>query len=349
MINGHGNNLQGIQHLLKADFSTNVFDNPQTDGLLDYLQTQIPAIRNYPDPECRSLREKLAAIFQISREHVLVTNGSTEAFYLLAHAFQQHCSAIRTPAFAEYEDACTLYQHQLVFVDELNALDNSTAADLVWIGNPNNPDGRYHNPHELIAFLEQNPQRLLVVDEAYIDLCAGAESVAPLVRQYPNLVVIKSFTKLFAIPGIRIGYLLAHPTIIQRLQACHMPWAVNALALKAGEYILDLPEKPIAALRRRLNESKRLQTELAQLPGLQVFPSSTNYFLCELQQATAAELKTVLLEQHGFLIRDASNFRGLGPGHFRIAAQNETINNEFIPALKAGINVLQPCLSYPSH
>ncbi|PTN09262.1 threonine-phosphate decarboxylase [Mangrovibacterium marinum] len=348
MINGHGNNLQGIQHLLKADFSTNVFDNPQTDGLLDYLQTQMPTIRNYPDPECRILRKKLATTFHISPEQVLVTNGSTEAFYLLAHAFQQQCSAIRTPAFAEYEDACTLYQHQLVFVGDLNVLNSSTPADLVWIGNPNNPDGRYHNPQELIAFLEQNPQRLLVVDEAYIDLCEGAESVAPLVSQYPNLVVIKSFTKLFAIPGIRIGYLLAHPSIIQRLQACHMPWAVNALALKAGEYILDLPEKPSAALRQRLDESKRLQTELARIPGLRVSPSPTNYFLSELQQTTAAELKKQLLEKHGFLIRDASNFRGLGPGHFRIAAQNETINNEFIAALRASINVLQPCLSYPS-
>ncbi|RKD90392.1 threonine-phosphate decarboxylase [Mangrovibacterium diazotrophicum] len=349
MINGHGNNLQGIQHLLKADFSTNVFDNPQTDGLLDYLQTQIPVIRNYPDPECRILREKLATTFKISPEHVLVTNGSTESFYLLAHAFQQQCSAIRTPAFAEYEDACTLHKHQIVFVDELQELNSSTTADLVWIGNPNNPDGRYRSPQELIAFLRQNPKRLLVVDEAYIDLCEGAETVAPLVSQYPNLVVIKSFTKLFAIPGIRIGYLLADPSIIHRLQACHMPWAVNALALKAGEYILDLPEKPTAAFRQRLNESKRLQTELAQLPGLKVFPSPTNYFLCQLQQATAAELKTVLLEKHGFLIRDASNFRGLGPGHFRIAAQNKTINNEFISALRASINVLQPCLSSPSH
>jgi len=335
--------------LLKADFSTNVFDNPQTDGLLGYLQTQIPAIRNYPDPECRLLREKLAATFNLSPGHALVTNGSTEAFYLLAHAFQMQCSAIRTPAFAEYEDACTLYQHQLVFVDDLNELNGSTPADLVWIGNPNNPDGRYRSPQELIAFLKQNPKRLLLVDEAYIDLCEDAESMAPLVRQYKNLVVIKSFTKLFAIPGIRIGYLLAHPVIIRQLQACHMPWAVNALALKAGEYILDLPERPTAALRRRLNECKRLQTELAQLPGLKVFPSPTNYFLCQLQQATAVELKTLLLEKHGFLIRDASNFRGLGPGHFRIAAQNETINNEFIAALRASINVLQPCLSYPSH
>lgn len=348
MINGHGNNLQGIQHLLKADFSTNVFDNPQTDDLQDYLQTQIPAIRNYPDPECRILREKLATTFNLSPGHALVTNGSTEAFYLLAHAFQQQCSAIRKPAFAEYEDACTLYQHQLVFVDELQKLNSNTPADLVWIGNPNNPDGRYRSPQELIAFLGQNPKRLLVVDEAYIDLCEAAESVAPLVRQHPNLVVIKSFTKLFAIPGIRIGYLLAHPSIIQRLQACQMPWAVNALALKAGEYILDLPEKSTVAFRQRLDESKRLQAELARIPGLRVFPSPTNYFLCELQQATAAELKTVLLEKHGFLIRDAANFRGLGPGHFRIAAQNKTLNNEFIPALKAGINVLQPCHSYPS-
>ena len=92
-----------------------------------------------------------------------------------------------------------------------------------------------------------------------------------------------------------------------------------------------------------------IRSYYAQLPGLRVFPSPTNYFLCELQQATAAELKKQLVEQHGFLIRDASNFRGLGTGHFRIAAQNKTINNEFITALKASINVLQPCLSSPSH
>ncbi|MGQ7869980.1 pyridoxal phosphate-dependent aminotransferase [Sunxiuqinia sp. sy24] len=349
MINGHGNNIQGLQHLLKADFSTNVFDNPQTGNLLDFLQTQLRAIRNYPDPECRILRGKLADKFNLSPGCIMVTNGSTEAFYLLAHAFQNQCSAIRTPAFAEYEDACTLYNHQILFVEDLNELNNIKPSVLVWIGNPNNPDGRYLRPRQLVAFLEQNPKRLLVVDEAYIDLCEAAESMASLVGQYQNLVVIKSFTKLFAIPGIRIGYLLANPQIIKKLQACHMPWAVNALALKAGEYILDLPEKPTDALVHRLQESKRMQAELAQVEGLRVFPSPTNYFLCELQQATAAELKTQLLEQHGFLIRDASNFRGLRPGHFRVAAQNKTLNNEFIPALKAGINAIQPCLSYPSH
>lgn len=340
MINGHGNDLQGLKRQLKADLSTNVFDNPKTSDLLAYLATQLESVRNYPDSNCWALREQLAAYYRLSPGQILVTNGSTEAFYLLAHAFRNSQSTIRIPAFAEYDDACLLHQHQIRYIKNLDELNGETENGLVWIGNPNNPDGRYLSPEHLTPRLEQHPQRLFVVDEAYIDLCESAETMAPLVGRFPNLVVIKSFTKLFAIPGIRIGYLLANPELIVRLRNHHMPWAVNALALKAGEYILNQPTLKTDAVRERLQESKRLQQKLAGIAGLRVSPSPTNYFLCQLANGKAAALKKVLIEQHGFLIRDASNFRGLDTSWFRIAAQTKTINNEFIHALKSGLNAI---------
>jgi threonine-phosphate decarboxylase len=341
MIDGHGNDTEGLRHRLKADFSTNVFNNPQTEALLQYLAGQLGTIRNYPDSNCRILRRKIAGCYRLEPENILVTNGSTEAFYLLAHLFKKGRSAIRIPAFSEYEDACRLYNHQIHFSGELPKPDSDFSPQLVWLGNPNNPDGRYLTPEELVPCLEKAPRQFFIVDEAYIDLCAGGQSMAPLVKKYANLVVIKSFTKLFAIPGIRIGYLVANPALIASLREHHMPWVVNSLALKAGAYISDLPELKTDAVRQCLSNSQKLQKELSSWQGLRVTASPTNYFLVTLTTGTAAALKRELLEQHGFLIRDTSNFRGLGPGSFRLAAQDEQTNKAFIHALQAGLNVIQ--------
>jgi len=335
MINGHGNNLTGIQDKIVADFSTNVYNNPQTDEILNYLKSQVDVIRNYPDCNCSALREKIAANSGLKAENVFISNGSTEAFYLLAHAFAKADSVIPVPSFSEYQDACKLYHHNIEFVQNtIKWAEYPLNNKLLWLGNPNNPDGKYYSPNEIINLLEQNPSTQIIVDEAYIDLCSEGKTVAGLVKDYKNLIVIKSFTKLFAIPGIRLGYVLAQPEVISNLQQHHMPWAVNSLALKVGEYIVDQLSDKCCGVKELLAYSKQLQQELSELPELEVIPSSCNYFLVRSSQGKASELKHFLIEKYGFLIRDAANFNGLDEQWFRVAAQNVESNNKLIIAIR---------------
>ncbi len=339
MINGHGNNISAYKETIVADFSTNVYNNPLTDDILNHLKNNLGSVKNYPDCNCTSLRNKIADRFKLSSDHVFVCNGSTEAFYLLAHIYKNKSSVIPVPSFAEYEDACKLHHHSIEYVSTENDISHLNISNrLLWLGNPNNPDGRYYNREKLRSYVKENPNSIFIVDEAYIDLFKDGESMGELVQYFHNLIVIKSFTKRFAIPGIRLGYVLAHPEIIASLKKHHMPWAVNVLALKAGEFILDHFNGQDSGIHTLLQESQQLQQEISKIKNLKVSPSQCNYFMVQLSRGKSSDLKAYLLKNHGILIRDASNFRGLDDTWIRIASQNIKNNNKLINALKLWAN-----------
>ena len=157
MINGHGNNLYHYdKDKIKGDFSSNIAFNNHSDKILSFLKDRIEVVKNYPDPEATKLTKKIALHHNIQSENILVTNGSAEAFYVVAHYISRKANnrsrtLIFTPAFAEYEDSCALFEHQLSFTstDNFHSEDFS-AYDSVWIGSPNNPNGyRVTNEEEI--------------------------------------------------------------------------------------------------------------------------------------------------------------------------------------------------------
>lgn len=336
MIEGHGNNIHDFNRAIKEDFSSNVFNHPKTDEIVTFIQENANEIKNYPDSNCTNLRNKISARNKLSKESILICNGSTEAFYLIAHAFKKSNSVIPTPSFSEYEDACKLFEHTLEFpANHSNLKSLALENKIVWLGNPNNPDGKYIIKKDLIELIQANAKTLFIIDEAYIALCAEAISLYTEVKNFENLIVIKSFTKLFAIPGIRLGYIIAPAKIISKLRKHQMPWAVNALALKAGEFIIDkLDNKNDKYAEGMLKTSKILQQELSKLEGFKIIPSNTNYFLAKVKGKSIKELQNYLMERHGFLIRNAENFRGLGSSWMRIASQGKTPDNQLLTAIK---------------
>ena len=144
---------------------------------------------------------------------------------------------------------------------------------------------------------------------------------------------IHSMTKQYAIPGLRIGYITASASVIKYLRQQQRPWAVNALAIEAGKWVVSHREKAIPDLPSYLEETQRLRGQLNAIEGVVAFPTQTNFFLCTLEQATAAELKAYLAKEHSILIRDASNFRDLTPHHFRIATQSPEENDALVAAI----------------
>ena len=333
MLHGHGDD--GYRHArpILADFSTNVWYGGPPAGLQEYVFSQWPTVSRYPEVLAESLAARIASHHGVAPAQVLVSSGTTESIYLVAQAWAGHRSTVLTPAFAEYEDACRLHGHALHFLAWEELTTKQLASDLVFVCNPNNPTGSVLASGLLPALLAQNPATVFVLDEAFIEFTTSSESAISLLAAFDNLLIMRSLTKAYAVPGLRLGYVVASAALVARLSRGKAPWAVNALAVAAGHYIFDNYAEVQLPLTQLLAEKAALAAQLAQNPGLELLPSQTHYFLAKTQHGTAADLKCWLLDQHSLLIRDASNFRGLTPAHFRIGTRCSADNQLLLNAL----------------
>ena len=354
MIKGHGNNIYDYKSKIKIDFSSNIAFNSQSDKVIEHLRERMYLVNNYPDPEALELKSRLVEhhqrknnLINVSESEILVVNGSAEAFYLIAYMLSEFFFAregkcrtcILTPSFAEYEDSCKLYKHSIDYLD-IKEFENQNFEDYnsVWLGVPNNPNAYVIEIKQVLEKCRLYADTYFVIDLAYSSLCLGFDIIID--KLPPNLIIINSLTKSFGIPGLRLGYLIAEESLIANLSNMRPPWNVNALALEAGKYILDHYDSLKPNLEELLAESKFLQFEIQKIKGINIFPSNTNFFLCELvpeelnSAIDVSRLKNDLVEQYGILIRDCSNFRTLSTRHFRIAAQSREFNMALIMALK---------------
>ena len=342
MIVGHGDDLWRYGRPIIANFSSNVFSRVDLSGLKAHLAKHLNEIDHYPEPEPYTLEAAIAALHGIPAESVCVTGGATEAIYLIALAWRGSRSTIADPTFSEYEDACRLHGHSIETVistgakrsGEISRQSRDDNGDMVWLCNPNNPDGRVTPQAELRAAVKANPDRLFVLDQSYgfftrEPLMSAAEAVSS-----GNVLQLHSMTKRYAMPGIRLGYVVGAPQLIARIRKVRMPWSVNALAIEAGLWLCAHPDAAPIDLPALLAESQRLAGALRRIPGVSVAPSSTHFMLCRLESGSASQLKDYLAREKGLLIRDASNFRGLDAGHFRIAAQSSEENDLLIKAIE---------------
>lgn len=334
MIDGHGDDIFRYGDKIRINFSTNITQNVDHSALLDHIAKTGDVFKNYPEPEPRSVERKLAALHGTEAENIIVTNGATEAIYLLAHAYSNLRSAIIAPTFREYQDACWLYDHKVEFIESLNDIAGGFAT--VWLCNPNNPTGRAYDRKSLLTTIDKHPGTLFVVDQAYAAYSvADVLSIADIMSR-SNVVMLHSLTKQFVVPGLRIGYAIGPAMIINRMRSLRMPWSVNAIAITAANYLIDNASAYTFDAQALHCEAMRLAEEMRKL-GIDTKGTDCNFLLATLPHGTAADLKSWLIANHGILIRDASNFEGLTPRHFRVAAQSRDENNDLIKALREWI------------
>jgi threonine-phosphate decarboxylase len=336
MLHGHGDDGYKFNREIIADFSTNVWYGREPAGLKEHLFNRWEIINKYPEVIGESLSEKIANHNQLEIQNILVNNGTTESIYLIAQLFQKLKSIIVTPTFSEYEDACKLYQHNISFLDwsELHA-HFKINADLFFICNPNNPSGAvFYDFEKLVA---RNPTVTFILDEAFIDFTLSIKSSIQLLKAHKNLIILHSLTKNFAIPGLRLGYIAANKSIIDKLKSYKFPWSVNALALEAGHFIYENFSSVQIPLKQLLADQIDFQKDLLKT-SIMIVESQTHFFLGKSQKGSAATLKNFLIENFGILIRDASNFRGLNENYFRIATLAPPKNQLLITALNAWNN-----------
>ena len=331
MIEGHGDDAWKYNTTaIRADFSSNVLYGGLDAGLLTQLQQALTAVTHYPEAGAQSLQRAAAKAYGVDEGMVLVTNGVTEAIYLIAQVFRRHTAVIYTPAFAEYEDACAIQGMTIIF-REWDELRRGRLPDsgLVFLCNPNNPTGWTVS----LDRMGEYPDTLFVVDESYIEFAPSAVSV--LGRGLPNVLVLRSLTKSCRIPGLRVGFVMGTDALIARLRDGKMPWSVNRLAIEAGLYIFSHPRDFDVPVERLRAETAAWQEELQAATGWKVWDTDTHYFLIETpEEWPAYALKKRLIERYGLLVRDASNFRGLGPNIIRVACQTPEHNRLLTKVLR---------------
>lgn len=325
------------------DFSANINPLGFPPGISETVRESLGRIVHYPDRQCLELRRELAAYHHLTPDEILVGNGSTELLYLAGRALAPGKALIVAPAFSEYERALAAARVPTAFqvTDEtqnftLTAALDPQDADLVFLANPASPSGVLAPPGILLesaARLEAAGVHLLL-DEVFVDFVEES-SLKTHLAQFPHLLILRSFTKFFGIPGMRLGYLLAAPALIRQMSACQEPWSVNTLAQAMGKACLK-DRDYMRRSRELINRERRYLLEgLRALPGLSPFPGTVNYLLVKITRPgwTAAGLQKALLSRK-IVIRDASNFRGLDARFFRLAVRRREENQRLLQALE---------------
>ena len=329
------------------DFSASI--NPL--GLPDWLPERLTELAGglvrYPQPDCRTAREAIAREHGVSPKQVLPTNGSAEAIFLTAAAHRDRRALVVQPTFSEYVRACRAYGLPVRdfmlegpdFCREPAGLADAIEADtLLFVCRPNNPTATLMPRSAVERLLMHAAQRgaRVVVDEAFVDLSLDPnESLVPLLRRFDNLILLRSLTKYFALPGLRLGYVLAAEPVVRELAALQPPWSVNHLA---AELVAPLLADRSYQRRTRQwleSEQPRMQQALATA-GLQVVPSRTAFFLAQPEagaQATDECFERLL--HNGILARHTHGFPGLDGGWLRFALRDSADNERLLSALCA--------------
>lgn len=336
MIYGHGDDLYNFNKSITANFSSNVWPGGPDARVYEAMQRSVALAKNYPEPNADTIRHQLAERYSLSQDNFLVTNGAAEALYLIAQTFRQTTATIFTPTFSEYEDAAAANDIHCSY-NPFAAIHTKTKINtsLAFICNPNNPTGQQLNNNILLQLINNHPETLFIVDEAYTDFTRSPYSLLHDVGKLHNLVIVHSFTKTFAIPGVRTGFIAATNDIIKKIARYKVPWSVNTIALHTTKFILDHYDSLLPDVGPLLDEGDWLKKEIAAIEGYEVIPSDTTYFLVKTRNGTASALKEYLVREAGCLIRDASNFRGLDERYFRIATQSRDKNIVLLNGLRA--------------
>ncbi len=326
------------------DFSASINPLGMPAEVLEAARSALEEALHYPEVDAVSLISDLAGFHDIPAEHFLAGNGSTELIYLFPRVFHPRHALLVAPAFSEYARSLQLEETEIdLFVlraeesfrfdPELLLHRLAPDHDLILFANPGNPTGVGIDPDtvEEIAYAVRE-QALVAVDEAFVDFCPEL-SVLPRVPRHSNLYVFRSFTKFYAIPGLRAGYLAGPALGISHLKEAQEPWALSVPALAAARACL--PRKNFR--HRTLETVSRLREHLAtglSALGLRTFPSRANYLLARLEKGplAAAEL-AALLRPQGILIRDCANFFPLDGRYLRVAVRREAENERLLAAL----------------
>lgn len=353
MLSGHGGNVKQIcvQHGLCPDkiidFSASINPLGCPAVVRAAVLDQFNDVLHYPDSQCTDLRKAIAENVTCNESNVIIGNGSNELFYLIPRALKPEKGVLLHPTFGEFKDA---FSNSNIDVDEiinnvkefsvintnisrLKGVKNS----MIFLCNPNNPTGQLTLKEDIIELVNDNPNRLIVIDEAFMDFVEGDERYS-VIQDAPlmdNLIVVRSLTKFYGFPGLRLGFLVANESIVNKLLQYKEPWTVNTFAQAAGMAAINDEEFAVKTRQYVSGEKTFLYDGLTMIKGILPFQPTVNFILVRIgaDGITSSEIQNLLL-MHNILIRNCSNFVGLDENYFRIAVKTREDNRKLLTALQ---------------
>lgn len=350
----HGGNIYEIALQLHCspnellDFSASINPLGPPPGLWDEFQKGFSLLLHYPDIANRTLMETLADFHRVSPDRVVVGNGSTELIYWLARALNLKKAIIAVPTFSEYRRAFEREGVQLSSLQttletcfqpsrsDLELVFTRFASDALLLTHPGSPSGALLDPgvRQWVAEKCRAEGWIAIVDEAFVDFCEE-ESLKTYLGESTPLVLIRSMTKFYGIPGLRLGYVLTNPTLARRIREFIPPWSVNTFAQIAGEFCMRQESYRSRTIDLVSRERESLLHEIRKLRIGDSLPGVANYLLIRMDDRLpdAEALRLDLLRKHKILVRNCGNFEGLDGRYFRIAVRLPQDNRRLVAAL----------------
>ncbi len=324
--------------IIDASASLVPFDPPQI--LIDSLNEEMKNLgfKYYPERNLSDLKEIIAKFHGVNPDNILPGNGASELItWAGCEASKVGISCIPSPCFVDYERALNCWNSNFKHCELPKEWNNifpqsfplQPKGDVIWITNPHNPTGQLWEKNSLEAITKK--YKLVICDEAFLSITPNGEkeSLIPLTRKYDNLIVLRSLTKIFNIPGLRLGYVIGSSKKLEQWKIQRDPWPLNSFAIKAGIDLLSnkkFYEQWTSQIHSWINiERKRVCENLSKIENLKVHNSSTNFFLIESKTSLSPNIK--YLENKGILIRECTSFRFLDEKWARISLQSRKNNS----------------------
>ena len=347
----HGGNIFTVARTLGIppdqilDFSASINPLGMSAMVRQALTCSIDSLVHYPDASHAELKLALAEFHGLPPAHFTIANGSTELIYNLPAMLPGSKALVISPSFSEYVRALRQHgwetEHFVLTPDssfsiDMDSLERALAGgvDLLFICNPGNPSGTLY-PQRVIDEIHSlclSAGAFMVLDEAFMDFCEEA-SAKRMIVENDNAVILRSMTKFFGIPGLRLGYAISNASLAGRLDAMGGPWSVNTLALAAGAAALLDTRHNRESLEFISRERDRLFEGLGKFSQFRPYPSSANYLLVELAGGVTSRELTERLLPHRILIRDCASFMGLSGQFFRVAVRTGDENDQLLECL----------------
>lgn len=350
----HGGNIHKIyreKNIEVLDYSANINPLGVSKNLKKFIKKNIDKLVNYPDPNYDNLKNSISKYINIPKENLIVGNGATEIIFLTMRALKPQKALIICPTFAEYERALEEVEASIDYFElsndgdkffiDINILKKELENnyDLVVFCNPNNPTGNFTNYNLFEEILKENYSKTkFLVDEAFIDFMPKGEELSFKNTFSKKLIIIRAFTKFFAIPGLRLGYGICFDNeLINKMYKIKEPWTLNYFASDCGEVLLNDEKYIRNSLKSLKSEKSYMLEKFSKMQNIQIYRSETNFLLIKLFKISGAELYEKLLAK-GILIRRCENFKFLDDSFIRIAIKDRKSNKKFVKSLKKIMN-----------
>lgn len=317
---------------------------------IDAIVQEAGKLNFYPNPVRAKLKKAIAKYNKILPENIVITNGSDDAIELIAKVFVDNNDEIiiPTPTFPVYESVCTMMGTKIIKIPlgndfSLNLktlfskITNSTK--IIWIANPNNPTGNILVPQDKIEkLIQKNPNCLFVFDECYFEL---TETTAiDLINRYDNLIVIRSFSKIFSLAGARLGYLATNKKIAsycRMVQQNNQPFSVNRFAIAAGAAIFEKNINVRQLVNNYQDLKNRFENLLKTINNIEVIPTKTTFCLIKLPKTCSSKQLKTRLEAKGIFIKDCSIYEELASEFVYLGVPNKTMQKRVVLEIKKNL------------